>query len=464
MAVINGVYIFSPTDKSSMTITDGDQSEEGDVNTVWETVDTKLSLIETDMAAVNAQATNAELWATEVQGVDLGTNQYSAEANALEAEEWASSEDGIINKADGTTPTAKSSKEYSEDSSTFATASSNSADDSAVSALASASSANFEGTWSAGTYNQPASVFYNGEYWNLDAVSTTGEPGVSSDWIVNDAHKVKLNSADVTPGYLDEKIIEYPIGTNLLINPNFKVNQEEYVNGAAIAIGEYGHDMFECIVAGLYSVSGEEISLTGCQLRQKNDDIIALSDGVDVVLTVSVESGSVYITDYIDEASTVTPASPMTFTYNSASSGWIGIGDSGNHTFSGLKLEVGEIATKYEIPQVTEEELKCLRYLRFHLMAILASYVSATQDVYYSIDTGFPMPRLHAVTLDGAASQEYYDFASNVGGGTKATLTTQTISSHTGNSVYIKSDATVSGSPLGKGTVINLSVKLDARY
>jgi len=383
MAIINGVYVFSPTDKSSMTISNGNQSDEGDVNTVWETVDTKLSLIGADMAAVNAQATNAELWATEDQGVDLGTDQYSSEANALEAEEWASSEDGIINKADGTTPIAKSSKEHSEDSATSAT-------ESASSALASATSANFDGTWSAGTYNQPSSVFYNGEYWNLDAVSTTGEPGVSSDWIAQ------------------------PQGRNkkLLINPNFKLNQEGYVDGATVIVGEEIFDCWKVLAIGatpkIEVDSQGNITLTNVELVQTNDDLIATSNGSDVILTAGVASGDVPFSDQVDESDTITPSSPLTFTYNSATGLKIKIGSTvGIYTFSGLKLEEGSIATKYEIPVGTLEELKCYGYL-YYINPVSPYFdlnsvgLAETQSTQIRLSITLPVPLKDTPIITGA--------------------------------------------------------------
>ena len=47
--------------------------------------------------------------------------------------------------------------------------------------------ANFKGNWAAGTYVRPACVKHGGRFWLVATVSTTGTPGVSSDWIPLDA-------------------------------------------------------------------------------------------------------------------------------------------------------------------------------------------------------------------------------------------------------------------------------------
>lgn len=330
MATITGVYKYTTTDKALMSVSNGSKSDQSDVNDVWETTDTKLGVLETDMALVNSQATLAENWATDAQGDDsnLGTGNYSSLAYAEESEGWANAADGAgIPLADGTSSSEESSKTH--------------ATNAASSATAAATSANFEGSWLAGTYTLPSSVYHDGNYWNLLVASTTGEPGVSSDWAV----------------------VSQGVNSNLLINPDFIVNQEEYVDDADLALDAYCYDMWKsgnAISVNGVSVSGATViaESSNTVLQQINNDLISHNGET---VTASIAAGEVKV---VSGASNqiITPGNPFTFTLTASASDAIEIRNFNVSGFSGLKVEVGSLVTKYERPQLATEKSKCLDY------------------------------------------------------------------------------------------------------
>ncbi len=180
-------------------------------------------------------------------------------------------------------------------------------------------------------------------------------------------------------------------GDNLFINPNGAVNQEGYVNGELIPDLGGGTsnknlwDMWRAVTVGASasaSVVGGEITLTNVRIRQMNDDLINLSRGVDIFLTVSVQSGSVYFADGDDEGATVTPATPFTFTYNSGNNGYLYFGlDSQVYQYSGLKVELGQFVTTRKAVGITEEWLECYRYVNV-LDDVIAYPMSASVSVH----------------------------------------------------------------------------------
>lgn len=163
------------------------------------------------------------------------------------------------------------------------------------------------------------------------------------------------------------------IQKNLLINPNGKVDQEGFMGEdgvpVLVAVGDRVFDMWKVTHIGTdptITRNGEEITVSNCRIAQKNDDIIATSNGHDAPLVISVKSGSVGFSDYVDEGALISAEYPVLFTYNSDTASTsidITIGSTTEiKTFSGLKLEPGNVATKYEIPPITEEQMKCYRY------------------------------------------------------------------------------------------------------
>ena len=184
---------------------------------------------------------------------------------------------------------------------------------------------------------------------------------------LNDTTATGANLNTLTDGSLADSLhyhVAAAINNNLLINPNFIVNQIGFA-GTPVA-GEYTFDMWKALYIASspsVSVSGDDVTIVNARIQQRNDDLINLSGGADITLTASVSTGSVLMSDLVDETQVITPGNPFTFTYNSGSASGVYIGSlSATYTFSGLKLEVGSVETLYAVPQVTQEELKCERY------------------------------------------------------------------------------------------------------
>jgi len=175
MATLNTPYNYDDP-ASTLLVVDGDLAVADDVNNVWGETDQKFTDISTDMEAVNDDATLAREWAEAAQGTNpdpTEPTEYSSKAYKEEAEEWAISDDGVINKADGTTETAKSSKTYAEEAE--------------ASAVIAQTASNFVGLWSSltGALTVPSTVLHEDSYWILltdIADVTLDEPGVTSNW------------------------------------------------------------------------------------------------------------------------------------------------------------------------------------------------------------------------------------------------------------------------------------------
>ena len=163
------------------------------------------------------------------------------------------------------------------------------------------------------------------------------------------------------------------IGTNLLINGDFQINQRGFAGGA-LGASVYGFDRWRAGLSGAnISVSGYVATMTSGEIRQ----IIELANWglaslASTTVTVSVEN----------------PSANMTVTFGSASgtlaagsgrcelSLTTGAGDTGNLTlqlakatagtvtFGRVKLEVGSYATEWRARSRTEEFALCQRYFQ----------------------------------------------------------------------------------------------------
>lgn len=194
-------------------------------------------------------------------------------------------------------------------------------------------------------------------------------------------------------------------GTNLLVNPNFLVNQEEYVDNTNLtSIGDYTYDMWMSTTAtgeNGVSVSGEDVTLEAvASLEQINDDLIANSGKV---VIISIDDGTVDVSGGgITGTQTLTPSSAYSFTLTVTSSDGIVIQYESPGTFSGLKLELGSIATDYTIPQTTKNELKCYRYLQKYTYDSQfvpgSGYILSATSVLYTVPLIVTMSSVPTVT------------------------------------------------------------------
>lgn len=116
---------YDPTNKG---VSNGDTSDETDVNAINTAVNTGFELVEADIEAledeVGTGAEDSEAWATNEQGDnpdDLQPTKWSSLANAEEAQGWASAADGAgIPLADGTSSTEESAKTHAANAETSA--------------------------------------------------------------------------------------------------------------------------------------------------------------------------------------------------------------------------------------------------------------------------------------------------------------------------------------------------------
>ncbi len=164
------------------------------------------------------------------------------------------------------------------------------------------------------------------------------------------------------------------INQNLLINPNFVVNQRNYIDGTYVYPDGYGYDMWKN-AEGVNSIkitvkadtSIEFTGSIGAGVEQKNDDILALPNGTELTLSGEVISGTL-APDGLGYDGGYHTAGAFSHTFNLDKSdgiGWFNIRRvTTDVTFKNLKLEVSSFETKYEVPLITEEEMKCYRYYK----------------------------------------------------------------------------------------------------
>ena len=192
-----------------------------------------------------------------------------------------------------------------------------------------------------GTINQPT-----GQYTPLGAVY------VSDTAIMRVADLRPMNAVSV--------------GNNLLINPEFNVNQLGYAADGVATLddGIYGHDLWRNMTGSTqkYIIDGSgNIDLDGIELAQKNDNILAV-DGETV--TFSVESGEVQFYGLgITEWTTVSPTSPYTWALDATgNSGFLKLKKSGANTFKRPKLEPGYVSTRFVSRDIRVEKIMCYGY------------------------------------------------------------------------------------------------------
>lgn len=404
-------YTFTGAQEAAMTVANGSLADAPDVNTVWETVNTQLALITTDMEATSIASDQAYHWATDAVGVEPDAvnnpGEYSAYASASAASDSATS--------------------------------------AASSAATATSSANFEGTWVVGTtYTLPTSVYYNGTFWQqLTASSTGDEPGVEvgGNWVA----------------------IPQGINDNLLINSWFQVNQRKYTGASALPTGSYGHDVWRGRdVDPQWTVTAGVVQMIGGKMQQRNDDMIA---NAGKVVTFSVLTGSCSIEGGgVTGTVVVTPGSPHTFTMDGDFL-WIGYG---TETFSGPKLELGSVATEYVIPKVTDEQLRCYRYYYDIGGGLVGSGFNTAGSSYIMVKTPVMMSSQLQTAVTLPSGMILFDVASvgntpiniTVVGGDANSVILQVLTSTTPTNgpVFLVS------SSVAPGTGTAVSLKLDASY
>jgi hypothetical protein len=152
-------------------------------------------------------------------------------------------------------------------------------------------------------------------------------------------------------------------GTNVLINPDFRINQRVYVSAAALAVGTYGHDRWKA------GTSGGDYSFT--QLASSTQITIASGKSIIQVVEDKNVVGGSYVLSWTGTAqarvgintngpsgsyasspivfSGQNPGTPMAVEFNAG-------------TLGAAKLEIGAVATPFVMPDFAQELSRCLRY------------------------------------------------------------------------------------------------------
>lgn len=148
---------------------------------------------------------------------------------------------------------------------------------------------------------------------------------------------------------------------NLLINPDFKINQRGATSGSAITQSQgYIVDRWR-IMDGDYIVNADSITLTGTLVQTLEHSI-----GSDFTASVFTSSGTATAT-YDDSTREFTIVS------------------SGTAVITGAKLEIGSIATPFVTPDPVEELRKCQRYYRVITNTMIQPYMYYTNLLMYFI-------------------------------------------------------------------------------
>lgn len=211
---------------------------------------------------------------------------------------------------------------------------------------------------------------------------TRGVEGAAAAWSAGSKVEIRitaawLNAATPLAGF-----------RNILINSGFQINQRDYVSGAVLAAGSYGHDRWKA------GASGGDYTFT--QLTSATQITIASGKSlIQVIEDCNVEGGS-YILSWTGTAkariglNSATPsgayaASPILITGQTA--GTVASVEFANDGSGGTLLlpqdELGSVVSKAEIRPLGFELSLCQRYLpSFSTTAagvpICAGYTSAT--------------------------------------------------------------------------------------
>jgi hypothetical protein len=220
-----------------------------------------------------------------------------------------------------------------------------------------------EWEWGTGTWNNTTGTLTRTVTFSStgSAVSFTVAPQVSIT--IEPGDLLSFTDAQ-TFSATEQKQARANIGTddrNLIINPDFRINQRLYASGAALAAGAFGHDRWKSTGGGSYTFtqlsSSTQINVTG-SLTQ-------------IIEGTQVEGGS-YVLSWEGTATakvgvnTTTPpgggyaSSPITVAGQTANSPMVV--EIGGGTLGKVKLEKGTVPTPFTMPDFSLEFLRCYRY------------------------------------------------------------------------------------------------------
>jgi hypothetical protein len=143
---------------------------------------------------------------------------------------------------------------------------------------------------------------------------------------------------------------------NLIINGNFNINQRGYTGGSSLASGDYAHDRWVATTAGTaYTFSStppvRTITITAGTLTQVilNNNIVGGTYTLSWEGTATAKIGSGSFGSSPQTATGLTRNTQVNITFSTG-------------TVSKVKFEEGDTATRWELPDGTEEHLACFHY------------------------------------------------------------------------------------------------------
>ena len=222
---------------------------------------------------------------------------------------------------------------------------------------------------------------------------------------------VRMGSSEVLTEWTPINRADIPSSNpNLLINPDFKINQRRFVSGNTIANGEYSLDKWCCSYNNLNFLKSINITSSGIELVTANGagngywgdfhqgfeyplapGYYTMSGKIDGVIRT--------FTGYLGESADSVLFDGVFVLYRNSFG--IRFGDA-TRKIEWVKLEIGQVATQFVPPDPATELLKCQRY---YYRSGLIGFDKTTLNIHYAVfNVKFPvsMYRIPTVTLYSA--------------------------------------------------------------
>ena len=290
----------------------------------------------------------------------------TASGGCSHAEGSATTASGGYSHAEGSQTTASEYSSHAEGADTIASGSYSHAEGVATTASGSCSHAEGWATTASGEYSHADGHHTKALHDNEVSHGKYNESKDNTLFSIGDgtADDARHNAFEITTtgGKLHDKNIAVDIANpNLLINPNFKINQRGATSGSSITQSQgYIVDRWR-IMDGDYIVNTDSITLAGTLVQTLEHSI-----GSDFTASVFTSSGAATAT-YDDSTREFTIVS------------------SGVAVITGAKLEIGSIATPFVTPDPVEELRKCQRYYRVITNTMIHPHMYYTNLLMYFI-------------------------------------------------------------------------------
>ena len=296
-----------------------------------------------------------------------------------------------------------------------------------------------------------------------------GDPGVGN------ANLSNTPGTSDTDGYTKNAVNGIVQNPNLLINPNFAINQR----GQTSYTGEvYGVDRWQSQtsvgtvtkldngirIAGRYMGIWQKIetNLSG-QTVTASCKLSAINSGVGGLLRIYyTANGKTW--DFIEQGVQITAVGIATLTVTIPDDAlyvavFIGSTENSDVVFEWAKLEIGSVATEFSPPSIAEELPKCQRYYQrfrqgaggYGLPIISVGYASSTTMIVFPIALTCSMRNTPTVTY----SEIYYRVSGNASNNLVSTVNSPVDYAANGANVAITVTG-ASGLTLGQSAVLQI--------